>query len=554
MIGDREFREVLDECLARLSRGDDVRSCMETYPQHAKKLESYLRAASTLRGMEVPQPSGGAQQAARQRLLATAAAGASSGPPLGLAWLPAPLVRMGTVALALVMFLIATVGASAFFGGDAFVDDVLTSLHLPSPIGGGDDEAGPEMVEFSGRVISIGQSGLALRTDDDVVIFWYSQDTEFEGPDGEPISRDEVVRGVDAFVRALPQDGSEHFDALLVRIVDDGEVPEPTPTPEPEPTATPTPKTTPKPTATPEPEEPEPTATPKPEEPKPTATPKKETPAPEETPEPWTEVTFEGKIMSVSSGSFVLKTDGVSRTFKTDAETEVVGFLAPYVYADVGGWQRGDGTFLAREVITYPAEFWATVVSVSSSNVKVKIQGAGSNVTVYKDAETEIPREPFAGVKVWVKAYKKADGSYQAIWIKVKTTSLYKTVTAITDTTYTLTKDDCDIGCDYTVATDGATEFIGQPFEGAVVYAEVYMMGDGTYLAYTMTVKQFTGLITNVVGDTISVDVESNVVEVCIVSALIIPIGTLEVGDKVEVSVKGFDGSAYIAKEVTEIV
>src|SRR3989337_1082482 len=45
MLMDREFRKGLDECLGRLSRGDDVRSCLEAYPKYADRLEPYLRAA-----------------------------------------------------------------------------------------------------------------------------------------------------------------------------------------------------------------------------------------------------------------------------------------------------------------------------------------------------------------------------------------------------------------------------------------------------------------------------------------------------------------------------
>src|SRR3972149_2860261 len=137
MLMDREFRKGLDECLGRLSRGDDVRSCLEAYPKYADRLEPYLRVASTLGGLSVPQPSAGAQQKARRRLL-NAVAGKGPLPRAGgLTGVPAPLLRAGTVAVALLMFMIAAIGASAALGGGDAVNDVLNALHLPSPIGGG---------------------------------------------------------------------------------------------------------------------------------------------------------------------------------------------------------------------------------------------------------------------------------------------------------------------------------------------------------------------------------------------------------------------------------
>src|SRR3989337_2514697 len=144
---DREFRKGLDECLGRLLRGDDVRSCLEAYPKYADRLEPYLRAASNLRGLNVPRPSAGAQQAARRRLL-NAVAGEGPLPRAGgLTRVPAPLLRAGTVAAALFMLMIAATGASAARGGGDTVNDVLNALHLPSPIGGDEhgDEEGVEL-------------------------------------------------------------------------------------------------------------------------------------------------------------------------------------------------------------------------------------------------------------------------------------------------------------------------------------------------------------------------------------------------------------------------
>jgi len=521
MFMDREFRKGLDECLGRLSRGDDVRSCLEAYPKYADRLEPYLRAASTLSGLGVPRPSAGAKPAARRRLL-NAVAGEGPLPRAdGLTRVPAPLLRAGTVAVALFMFMIAAIGASAALGGGDAVNDVFNALNLPSPIGGG-DHGDDEGVELRGRVISVSRSGLGLRSEGDVLFVYYSDGTKFEDADGEPIARDELGRGMDVFVRATPRDRESYFDALLVRLVGGHETP--TPTPKPQPTATP---------------KPEPTATPKPEEP---------APPPEETPiVAWKEVAFEGKVKSVVDGSFVLWSGDVTRTFETDGETEVVGFLAAGVFADVSGWQREDGSFLARHVTTYPLEFWATVVAVSSPSLTVKIEGGGPNIVVHTGG-AEFSGQPFAGVKVWVTAYKMADGSYQATKVTVKTADIYGAVTAKSGSTYTVTNE----GTSFTVSSNGGTVFVGTPAVGSVVTVNAYKMGDGTFLAYKITVKEgvFSGQITELALDinTVWVNVGGSPREVCVEFADII--GTLSVGATVEVHVGHTEGSTYFASLV----
>lgn len=521
MLMDREFRKGLDECLGRLSRGDDVRSCLEAYPRYAERLEPYLRAASTLRGLSLPQPSAGAQRTARRRLL-NAVAGEGPVPRVGgLTWVPAPLLRAGTVAAALFMFMIAAIGASAALGGGDAVNDVLNALNLPSPIGGGghgDDEG----VELRGRIISVSLFGLGLRSNGELLIVWYSDDTEFEDAAGEPISRADLARGMDVFVRGTPRDREDHYDALLVRL-DDGHA-TPTPTPKPEPTATP---------------KPEPTPTPKPEEP---------APPPEETPiVSWREVAFEGKIKAVSAGSFDLYTDGVMRTFLIDGETVVEGTLALYVWAQVSGLESSEGTLVARHVKASPLEFWATVVAVSGSSLTVKVEGAGPNVLV-NTAGASFSGQPFAGVKVWIKGYKNTDGSYKALQVTVKTAEIYGTVTAKSGSTLTVAAD----GGSYTVKTNAGTVYVGTPVVGSVVTVYAYKMGDGTFLAYKIVVKEgvFSGVITQIgpAANTVYVNVGGTVKEVCTEFADII--GTLVVGATVEVHVDHTEGSTYFASLV----
>ena len=521
MLTDREFRSGLDECLGRISRGDDVPSCLEAYPKFAGRLEPYLRAAATLKGLSLPRPSAEARHSARRRLL-NAASGNGPVPRVGgLTWVPGPLLRAGTVAAALFMFMIAAIGASAVLGGGDAVNDVFNALNLPSPIGGGghgDDQG----VELRGRVVSASRFGLGLKTENGLLFVWYSGDTKFEAA-GEAATWEDVSLGSDAFIRARPRDREGQFDALFVRIGERHDTPTPTAKPEPTPTA-----------------KPEPTPTPKPEEP---------APPPEETPiVAWKEVAFEGKVKSVADGSFTLLSGDALLTFETDSETVVEGFLAPFVLANVSGWQREDGSFLARHVTTYPLEFWATVVSVSDAGLTVKVEGSGPNVLVHTGAGTQFAGDPFAGVKVWITAFKKADGSYQATKVTVKTADIYGAVTAMSGTTYTVTKE----GTNFTVTKNSSTVFVGTPSVGSVVSIGAYKMGDGTFLAYKIVVKEgvFSGVITQMgpAANTMYVNAGGNVKEVCTETADII--GTLVVGATVEVHVDHTEGSTYFASLV----
>ena len=85
------------------------------------------------------------------------------------------------------------------------------------------DGWGPDVVEFAGVVISVSEFGLVLHTDGDYVTLLYTADTAFEDADGEPVSKDQVVQGVSAFVWAVPSESSDWFEALLVRLQGEGD-------------------------------------------------------------------------------------------------------------------------------------------------------------------------------------------------------------------------------------------------------------------------------------------------------------------------------------------
>ena len=149
---------------------------------------------------------------------------------------------------------------------------------------------------------------------------------------------------------------------------------------------------------------------------------------------------------------------------------------------------------------------------------------------------------------VWVTAYKKADGSYQALHVTVKTAEIYGAVTAKDGSTYTVTKD----GGSFTVTTNGGTVLVGMPAVGSVVMVSAYKMGDGTFLAYKFIVKEgvFSGVITSLALDvnTIYVNVGGEIREVCLDNLTNPEVKeTLVDGAMVEVHLGWIEGSTYFA-------
>ena len=45
MKRDREFQEILDECLEKVLRGQTIEQCLQDYPDYASVLEPMLRTA-----------------------------------------------------------------------------------------------------------------------------------------------------------------------------------------------------------------------------------------------------------------------------------------------------------------------------------------------------------------------------------------------------------------------------------------------------------------------------------------------------------------------------
>lgn len=69
-----EFNIILDSCAERVSRGEDIQSCLADYPRYADELRPLLQAIGHVRRAGSFTPSAGAKAASRQRFNAALAA------------------------------------------------------------------------------------------------------------------------------------------------------------------------------------------------------------------------------------------------------------------------------------------------------------------------------------------------------------------------------------------------------------------------------------------------------------------------------------------------
>ena len=61
------FDKILDECIDRINRGENLEACLADYPQYVEQLEPLLRAMLDTKKAYVFMPSATAKMAARQR-------------------------------------------------------------------------------------------------------------------------------------------------------------------------------------------------------------------------------------------------------------------------------------------------------------------------------------------------------------------------------------------------------------------------------------------------------------------------------------------------------
>jgi hypothetical protein len=192
-------------------------------------------------------------------------------------------------------------------------------------------------------------------------------------------------------------------------------------------------------------------------------------------------------------------------------------------------------------------EFWGVVLAVQPGSVV--FQTDTGNVTVHVDGETKyLNGQPFVGVKAWVYGARQGDGSVIAHKISLKTGEFGGTVTAVSGSTFKVNAD----GHEKTVHTNGGTAFPnGVPVVGDHVAVFAYKMGDGTYVAKKIEIKNdsltFTGIIVEHMPAefTLKVKVDGVVKIVCYEFGEVQ--GVLVVGATVYVEVDHIEAGTYFA-------
>lgn len=131
--------KLLRECLG----SGDAGAWLARHPEHRELLLPYVELHQALQGSGVPGPT--PESVYRSHLeLMRALSNQENVRQSRLARLPAALMRLGTVAAAVALTLVAVAGASAAFGGgDGVVDDVFSTLGLNSHADQGINNASP---------------------------------------------------------------------------------------------------------------------------------------------------------------------------------------------------------------------------------------------------------------------------------------------------------------------------------------------------------------------------------------------------------------------------
>jgi hypothetical protein len=196
-------------------------------------------------------------------------------------------------------------------------------------------------------------------------------------------------------------------------------------------------------------------------------------------------------------------------------------------------------------------EFWGIVIGMTDRTLTLETEMG--HVLVHITNETQFPNgHPIMGVKVLVYGTKQADGTWIGHKITVKTAEFSGVVLANNGGTFTLNVD----GHEKIVLTSNTTAYPnGVPVTGDTVAVYAYRMGDGSYIAISMTIKPpapvtFTGVIVeHMPGEfTIKVDASGALKVVCYEFADVY--GTLAVGATVKVEVDHLEGDTFFARFV----
>lgn len=448
--------DALEASLARLAAGGTVEECIDHYPHSGGDLRVALAAVEALSAVAQPPPvrPPEAKAAARQAFLKAAAAGRRSFRPSpwqqglsGLMALFRPLARGWAVAVVLLALIVGLGGGAAALAsnalpGDALypvkrsVEQVRTALTVrPESRQQLErsleqlrrDEAAlvaqeqrPVPVEFTGRLLAA-QDGL-----------W-----RIEGLDAAVRVPDAVLGGgappPGSQVRLIAQsDGNGGLIATRVDVLETPSVPgvlvvpaataTPTATPEPTDTPTPSPSPSPSPQAT---DTPEPTDTPTPTPTDtatptatrtPTATPTR-TPTATPTPPRPIEVTIYGLIEAMQPERWVVSGREVWLTTATHID-ESIGRAEVGAQVQVQGQQMPQGRLVAT-LITVMSRGLETRQFRDVINAMEGDRWLVGSTWIVIGPNTDITGEPGVGKVATVSAERRANGPWEAVWVRI---------------------------------------------------------------------------------------------------------------------------------------
>lgn len=198
----RDFDTVLNDCLEMLARGASVDACLQAYPEHANRLRPLLAAATDVRRVRVPQPSGRAIAAGEAALLTAVSRRRAEmeAQRSRRGWgLFKPLAMLGAAAA---LALIGLVAAGTDIFHDAFDFGTTTT----------------EAQEFSGFVTTVADDGaFEMATDEGAATIVIDEDTVIELTDGSRVDITVITPGTELRIRGR-QRGDGLVQAIEIRI------------------------------------------------------------------------------------------------------------------------------------------------------------------------------------------------------------------------------------------------------------------------------------------------------------------------------------------------
>lgn len=512
----------LDECLARLAKGESAEACLERYPHLREELEPLLRMALVLREAYAQRTiSPEALARVRTGFLAEAQrrqrALAERRQRNWFHWrLPLSFSRGLATALLTLVFLIGLLGGGSIVSANSLPGDPLYSVKrasekmlllltfdaqqraaLEQQLENRRLEEVKKVVE-QGRQVEVEFTGVVERIEGEVVFVqgiplrWASEEPLAVGDEVQVLAKTQgsgplEVKALTVRESTLEVVKSPTFTATAT-------VPperRPSDTPPATPTDKPTPTSTSSPTGTASPTETAsvtPTAT-STETPSSTATPTwTPTRPPTATPVPpptGVKVRIEGRIDEITDAYWTVNGERVLLQKATR-------FNLTRAPAQVGGWavvdalKTSDGRLLAEEIVVMRGAEQPPVVKEFSGIIEAIAEGrwtiSGREVRIVRD--TVIEGTPEVGALAHVRADQYADGRLVARRIVIEREQVVQFEGIITS----IAADRWVIG-GHEVLVDNNTHIEGRPTVGAIAEVEAVQRGDGTLRARRIRVE-----------------------------------------------------------------